>query len=358
MKTTLTKLARGIRRLLIGRTVENLQSDIAGAREEVQLLWHAIDRLTQGDELPPAVHARLSIAKLRDSFSREPLVSVNCPVCEGAHFEPLIRRDRHDLGIETQMCTFCGFVTLRPRPGEEWFTRFYKDYFWPIYIGSEYRDTTDLYVRDKCEQRAEEIVATVLGSLSVTPRRCLDIGAGLGGTMTVLSRHLPLAHIEGLEPSNEGVAYCQSRGLGVTSGDIQSLASIDTAAKFDLITIIHVLEHLVDPVSALRTAAERLSESGALYVEVPDLESTAWSGKSFFHVAHLHYFYEQSLFNVLDLAGLVPFQTFHGASSHWPWAIGVLAKLKDASGNEASVPRMHKGQRRLFAMRVRRRVDG
>lgn len=352
------RATKSIRRLLLGSMTVGLEDRLHTIEEDVRLLWKAFGEWATDNELPSDMRRRISIVKLQDAYIRAPKVSWKCPICEHDNFDRVVRVDRHSLGVETGICRHCGFVTLSPRPTEEWLSNFYKEYFWPVYIGADYSSSEDIYVRDNCQQRAEQIVSAVLEVLSFVPKNCLDIGAGFGATMSVLSQRLPTASIKGVELSREGVNFCRNRGLDVDTGDIHSLSkSAPNTPKYDLITMIHVLEHVSNPVHALTAARSRLAKDGCIYIEVPDLESKEWRGKDFFHIAHLHYFYKRSLINLFDRVGLSCIQTFHGPSSHWPWAIGVLATIKGTAILPAEVRKLSRLDRSSLIGRTRRQVD-
>ncbi len=93
--------------------------------------------------------------------------------------------------------------------------------------------------------------------------------------------------------------------------DLKDL-SVDT--KFDVILLLHTLEHVVDPVTLLRGLAQHLSPGGLLYVEVP---LGAWLEWEFLRepVTHLNFFSETSLNQTVRSAGLHPLFV----NSRWQW---------------------------------------
>ena len=60
-------------------------------------------------------------------------------------------------------------------------------------------------------------------------------------------------------------------GLGVRVGELASLRF--PGASFDVVTLFHVLEHLVDPDSTLTEVRRLLTPNGRLLLEVPNLGS-------------------------------------------------------------------------------------
>ncbi len=79
---------------------------------------------------------------------------------------------------------------------------------------------------------------------------------------------------------------------------------LQSDATWDVITLHHVLEHLADPISVLHSLGQRLSESGVLIVEVPNVEARYHGPQRLFHLAHLHNFSHTGLLFAGSLAGL------------------------------------------------------
>jgi SAM-dependent methyltransferase len=81
------------------------------------------------------------------------------------------------------------------------------------------------------------------------------------------------------------------------------------AARFDLITMWHFLEHDYDPIRTLRTARDLLAPDGRLVIEVPRLDSTTfrlyghrWPGLQ--APQHTVLFDKERLLGAMDAAGL------------------------------------------------------
>jgi hypothetical protein len=100
-----------------------------------------------------------------------------------------------------------------------------------------------------------------------------------------------------VEPGESDRAEAAAAGLPV-------VASIDqiprqAAGTFDLVTLIHVLEHLPDPIGTLRLIRQEwLAADGLVLVEAPDLY-----GHPSFELGHLVAFSEQTLRGALTAAG-------------------------------------------------------
>lgn len=130
--------------------------------------------------------------------------------------------------------------------------------------------------------------------------RTLDIGASSGEFVALMKSLGCDAH--GIEPHEGYASFARSLGLNVTNGSLKGSLRSMGSETFDLITMFHVLEHLSDPVGALRLIGERLSPGGRLYIEVPNA-TRATSPTYMFFKAHTLYFDQTSLSNLLAAAG-------------------------------------------------------
>lgn len=101
------------------------------------------------------------------------------------------------------------------------------------------------------------------------PGRLLDLGCG-DGTVLSLARRDGW-DVGGVELYPEQVALLRERlGLPVEAADIMSYQG--QPASWNLVVLTHVLEHLPDPVAALRRIRELLVPGGAGVLEFPNID--------------------------------------------------------------------------------------
>jgi 2-polyprenyl-3-methyl-5-hydroxy-6-metoxy-1,4-benzoquinol methylase len=97
--------------------------------------------------------------------------------------------------------------------------------------------------------------------------RMLDVGCGNGALMRAFSQALPRWSLAGTELNDKYRAVVE---------DIPRVEALHTCAPglvpgtFDLVTLMHALEHIPDPVTFLGKLADKLPVGGRLLVEVPD----------------------------------------------------------------------------------------
>ncbi len=108
----------------------------------------------------------------------------------------------------------------------------------------------------------------VLACLEYAPhaRTLLDVGCSAGYV-------LEAARSEGLTPtgldlSQYAVNLCQERGYAAVRGSLSEMPLPD--ASFDIVTLKHTLEHVEDPLAALREVHRVLRPGGVAFIVVPD----------------------------------------------------------------------------------------
>jgi SAM-dependent methyltransferase len=128
--------------------------------------------------------------------------------------------------------------------------------------------------------------------------RMVDIGCGNGGLLRSFSTLAPGWTLAGTELSDahrrEIEAIPGVEALYVRSPD-------RLPAGFDLATLIHCLEHVMDPASFLRSLVNRMVPDGILLIEVPH-----WCDNPFdlLIADHCSHFTPQTLCAVVNAAGL------------------------------------------------------
>jgi SAM-dependent methyltransferase len=94
----------------------------------------------------------------------------------------------------------------------------------------------------------------------------LDAGCGGGATLESLRRY---GYPQGMEPSEEAVAYNRQKGREVVRGYIEDMPFDD--GSFDLVLALDVIEHVPEDLAALAELDRVLKPGGFLLVTVPAL---------------------------------------------------------------------------------------
>jgi len=226
-----------------------------------------------------------------------------CPMCASKSARLRFRDDPHALFD----CAECDLTYVSPRvPEGDLIEDVYGESYWrstePRNGGYEdYRADADLYRRTFARRwKGLERHFPATG-------RALEIGCAAGYFLEeLLGRGWDVL---GIEPSAPMAATARKR-LGANRILQATLAQSELAARdFDLIVLWDVLEHLPDPVEALRKARSALRPGGKLIVETQNIRApfarlTGRRWHHFKHREHLVHFHRATLRECFERANL------------------------------------------------------
>ena len=169
---------------------------------------------------------------------------------------------------------------------------------------SLYEDMTDNEYISSQSARAKEMnrILTYSKPFLVGANSIFDIGAGTG--MLVQSA-LSLGYLaKGVEPSKHLSDVAVKQGLDVMQGVFPNDAFTE---KFDVITLIDVIEHVNEPIKFLTSLHSNLSTNGYVVISTPDCSSILakilkWKWWHY-RIAHISYFDQNYLDDAMAKAG-------------------------------------------------------
>lgn len=126
----------------------------------------------------------------------------------------------------------------------------------------------------------------------------LDVGCGNGAMLAACATMQPAWRLFGhdLSTSNSGSLARISGFQRLYHGPLE-----DIPGRFDLITMIHSLEHFTDPLQGLAQLRSKIRDDGVLFIQVPNNEATPFDLLIADHISH---FTRHDLARLLDRAGL------------------------------------------------------
>ena len=193
------------------------------------------------------------------------VVVLACPICGSGDWRPFESLNRDGDRVDYRLCNNCGTVYQSPRMSDKALDAYYLSYYVTEHQRAE--SVTDKELR--VQARRARHLSTQISREVPTISRHLDIGSSTGRLMEAIQAAYQCVTV-GIEPAQVYRSYCASRGLQVYP-ELSALKEVNED-RFDLITMVHVLEHLTDPVGYLIELRGRwLSPGGALVVEVPNL---------------------------------------------------------------------------------------
>jgi 2-polyprenyl-3-methyl-5-hydroxy-6-metoxy-1,4-benzoquinol methylase len=225
-----------------------------------------------------------------------PSFVTSCPVCDGRSWRPCFEASDVHYGAAPgrfllARCQGCGLYAIQPPPSPEVLDAAYPTEYGPHHGRSKRRDAA----------------LSSFWSL-VSPRpgmHVLDVGCGDGRYLERL--HRLGCHAWGVEPTGRTPEAVRELGITVHDGTLEDAPF--PPPRFDVISFVHVLEHLPDPVRTLRRAADLLAPGGRILMLTPNAGSLtfpcfreAWY--SLDAPRHLHLFAPATLRQACRRAGL------------------------------------------------------
>jgi SAM-dependent methyltransferase len=212
------------------------------------------------------------------TVSPSPLRARSCPCCGASSqrselglISPFLARRallRDPEPVELARCLECGHAWSLRGLSEQEATRLYTGYRGQAYYEAR-RATEPWYTRAVndaigSESAMQDRRAVLAGALAAAaaqsgPRpqgRCLDFGGDRGQMLKDL-------------PDADKLVY-EVSGVDLEPWARRLVSLASEAASFDLVLNCQVLEHVNDPLAALRETAAMARPGGWLYVEVPD----------------------------------------------------------------------------------------
>lgn len=141
----------------------------------------------------------------------------------------------------------------------------------------------------------------------------LDVGCFKGAFGEALKRARPGTSVWGVEPDEEACAVARTRLDRAVCGTFPE--ALPAGARFDLVTFLDVLEHLVDPWEALRSASGLLNPGGAVLATLPNVRHVAvvlplvargrwrYAESGLLDRTHLRFFTREAMGELFDEAG-------------------------------------------------------
>ncbi|MFH1443901.1 MAG: class I SAM-dependent methyltransferase [Candidatus Peregrinibacteria bacterium] len=136
--------------------------------------------------------------------------------------------------------------------------------------------------------------------------RTCDIGCGEGLFLAAL-REKNFLDPMGIEPNVSCVSFGQNLGLTIRQGTIENCPDIFSQSPRDVVTLFHVIEHLVDPFETMEILHSSLQKGAFLVIETPNIRSYSarrWGEHwRMIYRQHLSYFSPSTLRLCLEHAG-------------------------------------------------------
>ena len=209
--------------------------------------------------------------------------------CGEKNYEIISTKTRTGQNFTTAQCIKCGTLRINPYMTEESTDKYYKEIYGLIKRGNI--SALDLFKR---QQNDAHKVYSFLKEYVNQNSNIVDFGGGAGGKTHLFAKND--YNISIIESDERYRNFAIENGFNKDSND----------EKYDLIILLHVFEHIVEPIAFLHYLEKmKLNKDGLVYIEVPFLGGVEY-GRNILneiHIAHKWYFTKSSLDSLFGSAG-------------------------------------------------------
>ena len=200
-------------------------------------------------------------------------------------------------GATLQICDACGLVSLEAEAAKKNPEVLYDEYY-KNETGGRFNFGIEYVIRIFRFFRALKIFSIHPGAKSI-----LDIGSGRGLMLYYLKKFFGYKTAVGIQPSKPALEFSRKK-LGLEVYDRDFLELDFGGRRFDVITMWHVLEHVVEPERYIEKISQYLEANGKFVVEVPNFDSWTAHATGFYWLGldlryHLHFFTPETLSGLL-----------------------------------------------------------
>jgi hypothetical protein len=251
-----------------------------------------------------------------------------CCICKSRNHRLFEQAMDDGAALRYMICENCGTIFQSPRMSSEELNAFYTKGYRTHAQETEEPTNKDLIMQ---RERARHTLSLLTPTVKNVERH-LDIGSSSGAFLQAIQAAYHNVSV-GIEPGDIYRSFSKRQGLTIYSS-LSEMAK-DTA-PFDLVSMMHVLEHLPDPLHYLRTLRDEYTiPQGYLLIEVPNLfEHQA------FELGHLFAFTPSTLQEAVRQAGFdVLWTTTHGSfrSPILKLFITLLARVPDEPHHQSTI---------------------
>jgi SAM-dependent methyltransferase len=169
------------------------------------------------------------------------------------------------------------------------------------------------------DKEAKYFAAARVEVLPLMPQRSnrvLEVGCGTGATLEMLKRSGRCLTTYGVEIVPRAAAEARARVDHVFEGDLEHLELPIEPASIDAILCLDVLEHMVDPWSAVSKLAALLAPGGVLIASIPNVQNYRvvlpllrgrwnYASEGLLDKTHLRFFTRATAIDLMQCSGLV-----------------------------------------------------
>lgn len=211
--------------------------------------------------------------------SQHVLESVVCPVCTGecpdgyrTDVEDFEYRVDSSAGYRVGHCPECESEFVSPRPSEAELVEFYPDNY--HCYNEDHGRLARVLVNLRARVRGRQYRSMAPGADAAL----FDVGTGDCRHFDELRQFCDLT-FAGIEIQPEMAQRARAKGYDVLEGTLETADISEHEGRYDIVSMNHVLEHVLDPEEVLRRCFRLLKPGGVLIGQLPTVD--CWERRIF-----------------------------------------------------------------------------
>ena len=231
--------------------------------------------------------------------------NTRCAICNSNDYKIILtsrdqRSDLKDKEFSLVRCKKCQLVYINPRPTKNEINKFYPE---------NYYNTRFNFLEKIIDYLIVKIAAHNFKNFN-KKGRLLDLGCGAGNFLLEMKKMG--FKTTGVDISKNAREIASGKGLIILQGELKDQKFPNN--YFDIITLWHVFEHLLDPSSIIQEIYRIMKKDGILLIETPNIDrlSLLLFKKHCFHLdlpRHLYHWSLDTLTKILEKNGFKVFRS-------------------------------------------------
>lgn len=251
---------------------------------------------------------------------------ITCPICRGqdvkrevvypgtVNVSDISRVDPYGGHYQINRCVNCGLMFSSPILDQDDLGALYRDYTAHSNIASGEEQNARLTMHYYYQLARNHLPAR---------NRILDIGCDVGYLLEVAQKD-GFKELYGIEPIEAAAANAEKNLGAIVSREFYEEVDFPNS-HFDLITLVHVVDHLVDPMITLNRSFAQLRDGGVILAVVHNVRTVLsfLLGERYppFNMYHHYFFSKKTLRKLFETAG---YEVIKVVSSYNVYSLGFL----------------------------------
>ena len=279
---------------------------------------------------------------------------ISCLNCGSENHMNLFTNDRYGFNLTQVLCNNCGLMFINPMMTQKSSDYLYNSDLYRNILHPEELEKTSTEDWEQWNKLNESLKAgqdpnkvfegynkdpqasfAIINSLNIKYQTVCDVGSGNGHNVRLFQSIGKEAC--GYEPSKHFSNYGKKKGLNIINGFAD-----DIKGEYDLVLMIHVLEHLINPKETIEKIKKHVKKY--LFIEVP----VSVDKFQCFQYSHTYYFSLNTLSQIITKCGFKRIHIHHKLRSVNDYGYALFEKTDEKEIHQYNYNQEVKKYKKLY----------